>query len=131
MLLPTASRSVQPFLQRLPVCPTHTDRQTDTQTTLCATSVATARFDALRAGDAAYKIRLDSIQPDPTQPNSWVDSVRGVGGVHRGSGAGSFPVGVQGQNPLRNLGDFVPKKRMHIEHFWTKNWARLTLNNIS
>jgi len=47
----TESRSVQPFLQRSPVCPTHRQTHTDTQTqtTLHATSVAIGRIYAMRA----------------------------------------------------------------------------------
>ena len=48
------SRTLQPFLHSSPLCPTH--RQTDTQTTLCLTSVAIGRIYAPRVGDAAYKL---------------------------------------------------------------------------
>jgi len=44
-----ASRSVQPFLHSLPMCP----RQTGIQTTLRVTSAAIGRIYALRSGDAA------------------------------------------------------------------------------
>ena len=47
----TASRSVQPFLHSLPVCPTH--RQTDSESTLRALFVAIGRIYGPLAGDAA------------------------------------------------------------------------------
>ena len=54
----SASQSIQPFLHSSPLCPTH--RQTDTQTTLRATSVATGRIYAVMCPNNNETLALSS-----------------------------------------------------------------------